>query len=210
MTGSSAVDALLFDFGGVLVDIDFRRTFAAWAVAVGTDADTIGARWHFGGGHNAYEVGEMGFGAYCDHLRAMLEVNLTDDALHEGWMAMIGEPMPGIRELLAALEGQIPLYVLSNTNREHWTYVGERFADLLQPFSGIFCSHELGLRKPDAAAFEHVAREMATPLDRIAFFDDFEPNVTGARAAGLRAFHTTRTSDVLRSLNELGLRVQHS
>ena len=199
------VDALLFDFGGVLVDIDLRRTFAAWARAAGTDTKTIENRWQFGGAHSVYECGQMEFAAYCDHLRAMLQVNLPDATLLDGWMALIRDPMPGIHELLASVAGRIPLFVFSNTNPEHWTYVDERFADLLQPFSGVFLSHELGLRKPDAAAFQRVAREMDTPLHRIAFFDDFEPNVTGARAAGLRAFHTTRTTDVSRSLNELGI-----
>lgn len=205
-TITPAVDALLFDFGGVLVDIDFRSTFAAWAGAAGTDTDTIANRWQFGGAHNVYECGQMEFGAYCDHLRAMLEVDLPDATLLQGWMALIREPMPGIRELLAALARQIPLYLFSNTNQVHWDYVSGRFADLLQPFSGIFLSHELGLRKPDAAAFECVAQSMATPARRIAFFDDFEPNVSGARASGLQAFLVKGTTDVVRHLEGIGIR----
>ena len=169
---TSTVDALLFDFGGVLVDIDFGRSFAAWARAAGTDTDTIASRWQFGGVNDAYERGEIGFGEYCDHLRAMLEVELPDETLLGGWMELIKEPMPDMRELLAALVGRIPLYVLSNTNREHWAYVGGRFTEFLKPFSGIFCSHELGVRKPDAVVFERVAQEMDVPLHRIAFFDD--------------------------------------
>lgn len=201
-----AVDALLFDFGGVLVDIDFGRTFAAWARAAGTDTDTIASRWQFGGVNDAYERGEIGFGEYCDHLRAMLEVELPDETLLGGWMELIKEPMPDMRELLAALVGRIPLYVLSNTNREHWAYVGGRFTEFLKPFSGIFCSHELGVRKPDAVVFERVAQEMDVPLHRIAFFDDFEPNVVGARAVGLQAYHVKSTADVVRHLDAIGIR----
>lgn len=201
------VDALLFDFGGVLVNVHFERTFAAWAAATGESADELMGRFRFDAQLAAYERGEVDAPAYFEHVRRVLDVNVPTDVLLEGWMAMIGEPLDGIADLIASVSSRLPLYVFSNTNAEHYADWGPRFADLLKPFSAIFCSQELGVRKPDAVAFERVAREMNVPLQRIAFFDDFAPNVTGARATGLQAFQVKGTADVLRHLGAVGIRI---
>jgi HAD superfamily hydrolase (TIGR01509 family) len=199
------VAALLFDFGNVLVNVHFERTFAAWAAATGTDADVLRARFQFDDLYAAHERGEIGAGAYCRHIRRMLDVDIPDEMLLAGWNALIGEPLEGMRELVASLSGKLPLYVFSNTNSVHYAHWGPLFTDLLQPFSRVFCSHELGVRKPDAAAFERVAQEMRVPVNRIAFFDDFEPNVLGARSVGLKAFHVAGAADVAAGLAALGL-----
>ena len=65
-------------------------------------------------------------------------------------------------------------------------------------------SSELGLRKPDCAAFEGVANAMGIALSAILFFDDTLENVEGARAAGLQAVHVTMPSDVKCALVEIG------
>lgn len=202
---TQTVDALLFDFGGVLVSMHFERTFASWAAATGTSADTLMDRFRFDAQLAAYERGEVDAPTYFEHVRRMLAVDVPEAVLREGWMAMIGEPLDGIADLITAVSSKLPLYVFSNTNAEHYSHWGPRFADLLKPFAGVFCSQELGVRKPDAVAFERVSHEMGVPLQRIAFFDDFEPNVTGARAVGLQAYQVRNTADVVRHLDMIGI-----
>ncbi len=68
------------------------------------------------------------------------------------------------------------------------------------PSARSFTSWELGLRKPERAAFERVAREIGVPMERILFFDDTESNVEGARRAGLAAVHVRSPVDVERAL----------
>jgi len=102
--------------------------------------------------------------------------------------------------LLRDLEGRVPLYLFSNTNLAHQEEWSTRFADALAPFDRIFTSCEIGARKPEPAAFEHVAREIGLPLGAILFFDDTESNVLGARAAGMPAVHVRSPQDVRRAV----------
>ena len=68
-----------------------------------------------------------------------------------------------------------------------------------------FLSHEMGLRKPDRSAFEHVIQRLNMEPGRIAFFDDLEENVKSAQKVGMSAFVTKGLPQVQDQLNILGV-----
>jgi putative hydrolase of the HAD superfamily len=191
-----SVEAIVFDMGGVLVDIDLRRAFAAWGAAAGVPASTIAQRFSVDDACCAHERGEINDGAYFAHLRRSLGVPLPDEAMLAGWNAIIGEPMPGIEALVPALAAQRPLYVFSNTNPAHIAHFTPRFANLLSHFRRTFTSCELGHRKPEPEAFARLASEIGAPPEGLAFFDDVEENVTGARRAGLQAYRVRTAAEI--------------
>jgi putative hydrolase of the HAD superfamily len=69
----------------------------------------------------------------------------------------------------------------------------------------VFSSHEIGRRKPERAAFEHIARVLDVPLGSILFVDDLPENVEGAQAAGLQAVLVRSPGDVRTKLEEIGV-----
>jgi len=69
----------------------------------------------------------------------------------------------------------------------------------------VFTSCDIGLRKPEAAAFAHIVSEIGVPASRILFFDDTLENVEGARACGLQAVHVTSDETVKETLAGLWL-----
>jgi HAD superfamily hydrolase (TIGR01509 family) len=99
-----------------------------------------------------------------------------------------------------ALAARMPQYLFSNTNAMHHERWSQRYAGELAPLRAHFVSHRMGLRKPDPAAFAHVAREIVVPPAQILFFDDTAANVEGARAAGLQAVHVRSPEDVAQAL----------
>ena len=196
------VDALLFDFGGVIVDIDFGRAFAEWEKQADVSPDTLAARFSFDAHYEAHERGEIDGEQYFAALRDSLGVAFSDEQLLVGWNAIFIEPLPGIERLLNALAPVLPLYLFSNTNPMHRAYWTARYRKLLTPFSAVFCSCDLGVRKPAPEAFLRVADLIGVPADRIAFFDDLAENVAGAREVGLAGFHVSSIADVRRILTE--------
>jgi len=189
-------DALLFDFGGVIVDIDFERVFARWAEHAACDVAHIRARYSQDEAYKRHEVGAISGGEYFASLRRSLGIDLTDAQFVDGWNVLFIEEVPGISHVLAAAAQRFPLYVFSNSNRTHEAYWSQRYASVLGHFAHIFVSSTIGHRKPDAAAFEFVSRMIGTPPERIVFFDDVPENVDGARSCGLQAVHVTKPSDV--------------
>lgn len=194
------VDALLFDLGGVLIEIDFARAFAAWATAAGVPVEQIASRFAFDSAYAAHERGEVGAVEYFASLRGSLAIELSDAEFLAGWNAIIVGEIPGARGVLAGAARRWPLYLFSNTSEAHRRHWVPRYRDLLQPFGERFLSCEIGLRKPDPEAFAHVARAIGVAPQRIAFFDDTAENVAGAAHAGFRAFHVRSTAELAAAL----------
>jgi putative hydrolase of the HAD superfamily len=113
--------------------------------------------------------------------------------------------MPGIAPLLQRAAQRLPLYAFSNTNAAHVEHFSETYAGVLGHFREIFLSSAIGLRKPDAAAYDHVVKAIGVPASRIVFFDDLAENIDGARACGLTAVHVTSPDDVAHALAALGI-----
>ena len=189
-------DALLFDLGGVVMGLDWDRMFKCWADACGASPQELRRRWTLDEAYERHERREIGELEYFASLRKSLGVEIGDEALREGWGAIFTDPIDETVALLETLEDRVPLYAFSNTNAAHHAVWRARFAGALTSFRRVFVSYELGLRKPDRAAFHQVAREIGVRPERILFFDDTLANVEGARAAGLQAVHVVRPADV--------------
>jgi putative hydrolase of the HAD superfamily len=198
---SEPVRALLFDLGGVIVELDWDRAFRHWAQHAGADAEAIRRRFSFDAPYERHERGEIDAAAYYASLRESLGLDLPHEVFDFGWKAIFAREVAQTVELLRELQGRIPLYAFSNTNPAHYEAWSGRFAEALRPFERIFTSCEIGARKPERAAFERVARDIGQPLDAILFLDDTEENVTGARAIGMPAVLVRTPEDVRRAVS---------
>lgn len=203
------VEALLFDLGRVVIDLDSARVFARWAELAGAPVAEIErrARMRVAGSDafHRHERGEISDAAFFAHVRGALEIDLTDADIKDGWNAIFVGEMPGIRPLLARAGRALPLYAFSNTNAAHQACWSVRFADLLAGFRRVFASNELGARKPEVAAFHAVAGAMGMEPQRILFFDDVAANVAGAKASGMQAVEVTAVADIEQALSGLAL-----
>jgi len=199
------VEAVLFDLGGVLLEIDFGRVFAHWAGAAGVPVARVADRFAFDAAYEAHEVGAIGATEYFESLRRTLGLTLTDRQWHDGWCAIFVGEMPGAAALLGELDGRVPMHVFSNTNAAHHAWWSVRHASLLAPLGRVICSHQLGLRKPEVAAFGAACERIGVAPGRVLFVDDSAVNVAGARDAGLQAHRVDSAEAIRRVLEATGL-----
>ena len=200
-----AADALLFDIGRVVIDIDFSQVVSRWAAHAGCAPEHLAARFVRDEIYHGHERGTVSDAAFFAHLRTQLGIDISDAQFLEGWNAIFVGPMPGIAALLARAAEKLPLYAFSNTNRPHVAHFSAAYPDVFRHFTELYLSSSIGLRKPDAAAFEHVANAIGAPASRIVFFDDSAENIAGARAYGLTAVHVRSIDDVTAALAALGI-----
>ena len=199
-----SVEVLLFDLGGVVIHYDFGRCLARWAEIAGCQLHDIESRFSFDSAYEDYERGLLDAAGYFASLRRQLAVELTDEQLLDGWLSIYVGPIPEMAPLLSAASARFPLYAFTNTNGSHQAVWADRFAKELDVFTAIFASPDLGLRKPDRAAFEAVTARIGAFPSSILFFDDISENVAGALDAGLQAVHVTSTDSVRSALSTLG------
>lgn len=191
------IEALLFDLGGVIIEVDFARTLRFWAKAAGIDSsllpDKIGRDECF----ERHERGELSCVDYFRELRRGHLQGLTEHQMRDGWNQTLGREIPGVRPLVRRLARRIPLYVFSNTNPTHQREWERDCAETLSHFQSVFVSSELGQRKPEQRAFLSVAGRIGLPPEKILFLDDNPVNVEGARSAGMHAVTIHEHADLL-------------
>lgn len=196
------VEALLFDLGNVLIEIDFGRALAHWATFSALSVEELRATFGPDEPYEKHERGELQGHEYFEHLRKKLRLDATDSQIEEGWNSIF------VGEIGAAIEAvrrtTLPRHVLSNSNRTHHACWRQRFAPMLTGFDRIFESSAMGHRKPEPKAFEHVAEALKLAPERILFFDDLEANIAGANQAGLQTVHVRTPQDVKDALARLG------
>jgi glucose-1-phosphatase len=199
-----APKALLFDLGGVLVDIDFGRALDAWAPYSSFSRDELAATFKLDEQYERHERGEVSGPAYFQHLSRVLRLKATPEQIEGGWNAIfVGEITP-TRRALELLRGSIPLYAFTNTNASHMARWTRQFPEVVAALDRIFTSHQLGLRKPEKRAFERICELANVHPAGFVFFDDLAENVAGAIEAGLQGVHVRGPHDVLNALQSLG------
>jgi glucose-1-phosphatase len=202
---ASGADALLFDLGRVVIDIDFNLAFAKWAEHARCDQAAILQRFSHDDAYRRSERGEIDAEQYFSALRLALGVEISNAQLLDGWNAIFIGEMPGISSLLEKAARRVPLYALSNSNREHERCWSTRFSGVLRHFREIYVSSTIGRRKPEAEAYNYVVKAIGTTAERIAFFDDILENVDAARACGLQGFHVKSSAEVANAVASLAL-----
>ena len=185
---------IVFDLGGVLVDLDFKAAINGLQQAGFANVKEQLDALDQGGIFQKFELGEMTADEFRTAIRENSTVALTDEEIDTLWNAMLLEIPREKLELILDLRGKYMVYLLSNTNSIHWDYVcknafnyrGFRVNDY---FEETFLSYAMHLAKPDKAIFEKVLHDANLLPEETLFIDDSEANCKAAKEVGIHAHH---------------------
>lgn len=181
---------LIFDFGDVLIDLDKMAVPEGLAAYGAAAADS--RLQHLA---TQYEKGlvptDRFVGDACDILgenRPAELVSLWNRTIRD----FPEERLLFIESLQRA--GTHRMFLLSNTNELHMTYVAEqmgplRYGRFQASFEGFYLSHELGMRKPEPEIFRHVLQTHGLQADETLFIDDTLEHIRGAASLGIHTWH---------------------
>jgi epoxide hydrolase-like predicted phosphatase len=187
------IDAVLFDYGGVLTG-PVKHSIGSWLAADAIEPKSFSRTLQAWLSHNAedgtpihrLETGELNVADFEALLAAELRTTDGRAVVPDGILGRLFagmQPDPAMFALAEELRATgLKVGLLSNS----WgnTYPRARIDALLDP---VVISGEVGLRKPHAAIYELALDRLGLPADRVLFIDDAEPNVLGARTVGLQA-----------------------
>lgn len=197
--------AVLFDLGGVLLDIDFARAIDAWTAHSRLPPAAVRETFRFDDPFHRHETGHLDNEGYFAHLRQALQLQCELPAVQEGFNRILVGEIEETVQMLEAIRHRVPCYAISNTNPAHVAHIAQAFPGFLERFTRVFASHEIGHRKPHAAAFQHVLHAIGMPPAEVLLFDDLPANVEAARALGLQAVLVKSPQDVRAGLAQRGL-----
>jgi glucose-1-phosphatase len=195
------LQAILFDFGGVLVEWDGIQPLLDLTEGR-LSADEARLFWLNSPAVRKFETGRCLQDEFARGAIEELQADLTPSEFIAEFTSWDRGLLPGARELVADLKTRVTLHCLSNNNPIHWDL--PHLQDLASDFSQTFVSFEMGLMKPDVAAFEYAAARIPEPVERVLFLDDNPECVQAAMRVGFLARSVRGVAEVKGVLGEFG------
>lgn len=183
---------LLFDLGGVIMDIEKERCVAAFEELGLRDARSYFGDFSQQGPFMRLEQGTISPDEFHAALRTGLPEGVPDEAIDRAFCKfLIGIPAHRLDEL-RRLRRSYRVYMLSNTNPIMWKSkirddFGQQGLTREDYFDGIVTSFEAKALKPDRAIFDYACRKLGIRPEETLFIDDSQANLDAAAALGFRA-----------------------
>lgn len=194
--------AIIFDLGGVILNIDYHKTSQAFKKLGVTSFDDIYTQAKQSHLFDSYETGKISSSDFRQQIRELSGLNLSDIQIDEAWNAMLLDLPEGRLELLKSLSQEMPIFLYSNTNEIHYNafrdYNLKTFGNkelLEEIFNQTYYSHHLQMRKPHAEGFEHIIQINGLTPEKTLFIDDSEQHLIGAKKVGLQT-HWLKEGDI--------------
>jgi putative hydrolase of the HAD superfamily len=201
MKDKNAIKNLLFDFGGVIINIDHQRVEKAFMNLGVGNFDELYSKAQQSHLFIDLEKGFIEPGEFREGLRKISGLSISDELLDLTWNEIIGDYPPDRIDLLKKISKNYNLYLLSNTNIIHYNYYISKFMkefgfDFNSLFRKTYWSFKIGKRKPDREIFEYVADDGIIIPGETLFLDDSEQNINAASESGYQVFHITEKNDI--------------
>lgn len=186
---------IIFDLGGVILNLDYNRTTEAFKQLGIAEFERIYSQAKQKQLFDEYEKGMISSDAFRAAITELIESRPTPLEIDRAWNAMLLDLPPQRLELLEKLKEKYRLFLLSNTNAIHITaysaYLRQTFgfADLSHIFEKEYYSYLVGKRKPEREIFEMVLDENNLRAEETLFIDDSVQHIEGAQLAGINAYH---------------------
>ena len=197
MVRLSDFDTIIFDFGGVILDIDPDLSRRRFAEMLGIEnARKLEAEQL----PQLYEKGLISRAEFVSRINQIAGTQLSADEILAAWNAMLLNYKPARIEWIKRLHATQRLLLLSNTNDSHFEYfhnklIAEYGVTFYQLFDHVYLSHEMGMLKPSHEIYETVIAEQQLNLQRTLFIEDTARNVAGAQEVGLQTLLIPRNGE---------------
>ena len=199
----SSVKNIVFDLGGVILNINFQNTYDSFAKLAQRDTADIFKRFEELQVFQKFEAGAYGNEEFRNLMRSEINPQLHDVEIDKAWNAMLLDiPLERI-QLIQSLKEKYNVFLLSNTNDIHIHHINQILKatcgidDLRRLFHKAFYSYEIKLAKPGRPVYDYVINDQNLKAEETLFLDDNVDNIAGANNAGWQTIHVTERNNII-------------
>jgi len=184
---------IIFDLGGVILNIDFQKAANSFQELGLDDFEALYSKATQSKLFDRLEKGLITADAFRSELRELSGIAMSNQQIDQAWNSLILDFPPARLQLLKDLRANYKIFLLSNTNSIHADYYNHDLYKthgingLEELFDKVFYSHDIALRKPDAAPFEYVLNDQKLKAEETLFIDDSLPNILTAHQLGINS-----------------------
>lgn len=191
----NTIKNIVFDLGGVLLNIDTAKTNEAFEKLGVPDFKNNYSLHKADKLFDNLETGQVSEAAFFDGIRSISNTGLTDDDIRNAWNALLlGFRIESLR-WIEANASRYNFYLLSNTNSIHHSSFHKSFTQQTGQenfdnyFTKAYYSHLVGLRKPDREIYLYLLNDASITAHETIFIDDLLKNIETAAATGIKTHH---------------------
>ncbi len=208
---SNPYDTIIFDLGGVVLNIDYKLTLQAFNDLGFPNFDQLYTQFKQSDLFVKLEKGLIHPSDFLNTLQSYSNRQVNHEELTEAWNAMLLDLPPENLEAIKKLQDHFHIYLLSNTNAIHYECFFDKVQALLRSrslepyFHASYYSHLVRERKPDQAVFKLLQEQQQLSPIRTLFIDDSPQHVEAARALGFSVHQKDQAERLTATLKQLGL-----
>ena len=183
---------LIFDYGNVIFEIDFKKAQNALHQLGITDIEDFFSHKKHNNIFNDFETATITPDQFRAEIRnAAQNQALSDEEINAAWNSLLIGVPPTIHDLLLKVKEKYRTFLLSNNNEIHYDYIMDylkkehEMDGVDHLFEKAYFSQHLFLRKPNVEIFEQVMRENNLNPEETLFIDDSPQHLEGAKKAKL-------------------------
>lgn len=187
MKNLDGIKAIIFDLGGVILNIDYQRTVDEFKKLGVPHFGEIFSQFKQSSFTDDFEKGRISENDFYETVKAKTEVDFSFSEFRAAWNAMLLDLPPQRIEILKKLSEQYRLFLFSNTNETHYNkFITKVESDFDILFEKTYYSHQFGLRKPDKFAFQTLLERNNLVAEETLFIDDSYQHIESANSLGIR------------------------
>lgn len=200
MINLNGIKNIVFDFGGVLVDISREQAVRRFQEIGVKNADNILGIYKQEGIFLALEEGKLSREDFYKELRKLTGENMTDEEIDYAWLGFMLPVQQERIDFLTKLKKKYRLFLLSNTNpiimswanSPGFTSAGKPLEDY---FDKLYFSYQLGVIKPEKLIFEKMIQDSGINPSETLFIDDGKANVDMGASLGFKTYQPVEGED---------------
>ncbi len=191
----NGIENVIFDFGGVVIDIDFNLTHKAFENLGVKNLDKLFSKAKQTELFDKFEKGILSDNEFRNEATKLLNINISEKEFDNAWNKMILDIPEKRIKLLQTIKSKYRTFLLSNSNKIHYAlYYSElrtkhKIMCFEELFENVYFSFNTGMIKPDKDVFMFVIEQNNLNPEKTLFIDDSLQHIKAAEELGLQTYH---------------------
>ncbi len=202
MINLSNIKNIIFDLGGVILNIDYQLTANEFKKLGFNDYNSLFTKLSQNKIFDLLETGKISPKDFITELKNLSDKNISSQEIIYAWNAMLLDFPKKRIEILKSLKNKYRTFLLSNTNSIHLEAYNKTLkdtfgiSDLSEILEKEYYSHIIGMRKPDLEIFKFVLTKNNLKPNETLFIDDSPQHIEAAKKLGIIAYHLTNNETI--------------
>ncbi len=193
---------IIFDFGGVIINIDYSAIVKSFRKLGIKNFDTIYSQSKQIPLFDDFEKGFISSYEFRNQIRKITHLNVADKVIDKAWNSIILDIPDKRVKLLENIKNNYRTFMLSNTNEIHYNVYTDNFKkkygykNFSELFEKAYFSFKLGMKKPHKEIFEYVLYQNNLIPEETLFIDDSAQNFDEAKKIGIQTYYIKKEEDI--------------